>query len=94
MNQSHLQTVFYLKKGNKIHIHKKRGIYTVDSVTQMGVMITCHMWKALADHKYTPLEFVPYRMIKCMAGGNHNPPGTVSMKLRLHTIRETGVFTN
>jgi hypothetical protein len=64
------QPVTY-KVGDRIHLKEKMGMYTIHSINNDDVVITCKKWQ------YNPKESDKYRFIKlddikCLAGGFEN----------------------
>lgn len=64
------QPVTY-KVGDRIHLKEKMGMYTIHSINDDNVVITCKKWQ------YNPKESDKYRVIKldaikCLAGGFQN----------------------
>jgi hypothetical protein len=59
------------KVGDRIHLKEKMGMYTIHSINNDDVVITCKKWQ------YNPKESDKYRFvklddIKCLAGGFQN----------------------
>lgn len=58
-------------KGDKIHIHSRRGVYELLAYDHHTITITCNKWKYEpnpSDH----LRVLPASDFKCIAGGLHN----------------------
>ncbi len=76
LNQIHnLQKHAPFRKGDKIHLHSRQGIYevvdiTVDAtnITATVITITCKKWQ----HTDTPTHTVLITDFKCLAGGLKN----------------------
>lgn len=58
----------HLMVGDKIHLHSKMGIYTIEDIGYFGILITCNTWIARGRKSETIL----YADFKCMAGFVHN----------------------
>lgn len=54
--------------GDRIHIHSRRGIYTVVSIDADSIYITCNKWKYDAN----PVHRIPKTDFRCLAGGIYN----------------------
>ena len=57
-----------IRVGDRIHIHSRQGIYTVEEIRKSSIVITCKVWQH-SDHKYVEVDFADF---KCLAGGLHN----------------------
>lgn len=62
-------SVYNLKKGDKIHIKSRQGIYEVVSCDYYTITITCKRW--LVDGN-KPIKIISKSDFKCLAGGLHN----------------------
>jgi hypothetical protein len=54
--------------GDKVHLHDKDGIYTVESVNGDIINLTCSIWK----YTSSPVRSYHKACIKCFAGGVNN----------------------
>tara|TARA_R110000796_G_scaffold61674_3_gene142618 strand:+ start:250 stop:552 length:303 start_codon:yes stop_codon:yes gene_type:complete len=53
----------------KIHLKNLRGIYTIVTVTDKIVTVTCNTWNAKANHPIKPItRDFPISEIKCLMG--------------------------
>ena len=58
-------------RGDKIHIHSRRGVYEVVSHDRYTLTITCKKWLYEHDPK-DRVRLLPVSDFKCIAGGLHN----------------------
>lgn len=58
-------------KGDKIHIHSRRGVYEVVAHDSHTITITCNKWLYERDAK-DRVRLLPVSDFKCVAGGLHN----------------------
>lgn len=58
-------------KGDKIHIHSRRGVYEVVAHDSHTITITCNKWLYERDPK-DRVRLLPVSDFKCIAGGLHN----------------------
>ena len=57
-----------IRVGDRIHIHSRRGMYTVHEIRKASIVITCNKWQH-TDHKYVQIDIADF---KCLAGGLNN----------------------
>ena len=62
-------SVYNLKKGDKIHIKSRQGIYEVVSCDYYTITITCKRWSVDGSE---PIKIISKSDFKCLAGGLHN----------------------
>jgi len=60
--------VYNLGKGDKIHIHSRRGVYQVVSINTETITITCNKWQYDVQKTRT----IKWSDYQCLAGGLHN----------------------
>lgn len=63
-----LNATINFRKGDKIHINSRRGIYEVVFSTYHNIVITCGKWQ----RQELPNHIIPINDFKCLAGGYHN----------------------
>lgn len=63
-----------VKAGDKVHLLKRQGMFTVEAISLNRVTITCHVWqsKFKGGQRDTDREVINLNEIKCKAGGLHN----------------------
>mgnify|MGYP003642670197 CR=1 FL=1 len=65
--------VWQLKKGDRIHLKDKNGMYTVHKTFEKGMFITCNNWQAINNHpKEIVKKYVYYNEVSRLAGGYNN----------------------
>lgn len=59
-----------LKAGDRVHIHSKRGIYTVEAINYRKVTITCRVWQVKFEGGQLPYrrKTITFDEVKCKAG--------------------------
>jgi len=60
--------IFTARLHDKIHIHSRKGIYTVVDIKPECMVITCRKWQ----NERHPLHYVPLSDFKSLAGGINN----------------------